>query len=89
MDYTTTLGYFASFLIMVAFLPQAYQVWKTKSVEDVSFLTYAILITGAVAWTAYGSLQNDWPIVVTNVTLFIVQSSIVVCKLKYGKKIIV
>lgn len=86
MDYTTVLGYFASFLVMVAFLPQAYQVWKTKSVDDVSFSTYAILMAGAIAWTAYGTLQSDWPIVLTNVTLFIIQGSIVVCKLKYGKK---
>jgi MtN3 and saliva related transmembrane protein len=71
---------------MIAFLPQAYQVWKTKSVEDVSLLTYTILMFGSTSWTTYGLLKDDWPIIITNVTLFVVQGSIIVCKLKYGKK---
>ena len=67
-------------------LPQAYQVWTTKSVEDVSLLTYTILMFGSTSWTTYGLLKDDWPIIITNVTLFVVQGSIIVCKLKYGKK---
>lgn len=86
MNYTDAIGYLGSALIMVGFLPQAWQVIKTKSVEDVSLATYSILISGAIVWTTYGILQNDWPIVVTNVTLFFVQGAIVFCKLKYGKK---
>lgn len=85
---TAVIGYLASALIMVAFLPQAYQIIKTKSVEDVSLLTYTILLFGAVCWITYGILQKDWPIVLTNVTLFVVQGIIVACKLKYGKRII-
>ncbi|NCP67262.1 hypothetical protein GW756_02630 [bacterium] len=88
MTYTDLIGYTASLLIMVAFLPQAYQVWKTKSVEDVSLMTYTILMFGSVSWTTYGLLKSDFPIIITNVTLFVVQGSIMVCKLKYGKKII-
>jgi MtN3 and saliva related transmembrane protein len=87
MNLTDLIGYTASFLIMIAFLPQAYQVWKTKSVEDVSFLTYSILMLGAVSWITYGILREDWPIIITNVTLFVVQGSIMICKLKYGKKV--
>ncbi len=86
MNLTDLIGYLASLLIMIGFLPQAYQVVKTKSVEDVSLATYSILICGSMAWTTYGCLQNDWPIIITNVTLFFVQGIIVVCKLKYGKK---
>lgn len=86
MDYTSALGYLASLLVMVGFLPQAWQVIKTKSVEDVSLATYAILLSGAVAWTTYGLLQNDWPIVLTNTVLFVVQGVIVFYKLKYSRQ---
>ena len=86
MNYVDVIGYVATALIMIGFLPQAWQVWKTKSVEDVSLSTYAILMAGAVAWFTYGVLKGDGPIMVTNATLFVVQGSIVVCKLKYGKK---
>lgn len=86
MDSTEILGYVAMTTIMIAFLPQAYQVWKTKSVDDVSLSTYTLLILGAVLWGIYGFLKADNPIIYTNVTLVIVQSSILVCKFKYGKK---
>lgn len=86
MNTTDLIGYLGSALVMIGFLPQAYQVIKTKSVEDVSLATYTILLGGAVVWTTYGLLQNDWPIVLTNTVLFLVQGAIVVCKLKYGKK---
>lgn len=86
MNYVDAIGYLGSALVMIGFLPQAWQVIKTKSVEDVSLATYAILVSGAVVWTTYGYLQNDWPIVLTNVVLFVVQLTIVICKLKYGKK---
>ncbi len=85
MNHIEIIGYIATALIMVAFLPQAWQVWRTKSVEDISLPTYAILICGAVAWTTYGYLRGDNPIILTNVVLFVVQGSIVYCKLKYGK----
>ena len=85
MTYVDIIGYIATGLVMVAFLPQAWQVWRTKSVEDVSLSTYAILMAGAIAWSTYGFLQSDGPIILTNVVLFFVQGSIVFCKLKYSK----
>ncbi len=86
MNHVDVIGYIATALIMIGFLPQAWQVWRTKSVEDVSLPTYAILMAGAVAWTTYGYLPGDGPIILTNVVPFFVQGSIVICKLKYGKK---
>lgn len=83
---TDLIGYLGSAFIMIGFLPQAYQIIKTKSVEDVSLATYAILLCGSITWTTYGVLKNDWPIIITNVTLFIVQGVIVICKFKYDKK---
>lgn len=86
MNYVDVIGYIATTLIMVGFLPQAWQVWRTKSVEDVSLPTYAILMAGAIVWFVYGYLKSDGPIMLTNAVLFMVQGSIVVCKLKYRKK---
>lgn len=85
MNTTDLIGYLGSALIMIGFLPQAYQIIKTKSVADVSLATYSILLCGALVWITYGWLQKDWPIIVTNVTLFAVQGTIVLCKLKYGR----
>lgn len=83
---TEVIGWTATVLIMVSYLPQAYQVWKTKSVDDISLYTYLILFTSAVLWGIYGYLREDAPIIFTNVVLGIVQLYIIVLKLKYQKK---
>ena len=85
MNLVETIGYIAMILVMVGFLPQAWQVWKTKSVDDISLLTYGLLCTAAIFWTIYGVLKDDKPLIFTNIILFCIQLSIIFCKLKYGK----
>ena len=67
MNTTNILGYAASLLIIVAFIPQTYQVIKTKQVRDVSLGTFGILCVGSAFWIAYGLFDKDYPIVLTNV----------------------
>lgn len=86
MNYVDIIGYIAMALVMIAFLPQAWHVWSTKSVDDISLTTYGLLISGAIVWTIYGAFQTDYPIIITNVSIFFIQVSIIFCKLKYGKK---
>ncbi len=86
MDFTEIIGYVAMTFVMVAYLPQAYQVWKTKNVEGISFATYLLLTISGILWLIYGFLRKDYPIVFTNSILFIVQISILYYKWKYGKK---
>ncbi|MFM5983566.1 MAG: SemiSWEET family sugar transporter, partial [Sphaerospermopsis kisseleviana] len=38
MDFINTLGLAAGTLTTIAFLPQMFQTWKTKSAKDVSFV---------------------------------------------------
>ena len=80
------IGYIGSFIVMIAFLPQAIKIWKTKSVEDISIQTYILLIFSTIIWTLYGYLKSDNPLIITNVSLFCIQGSIIICKLKYRKK---
>lgn len=85
MDFVEVLGYVAMAVIMIAFLPQAYQVWKTKSVEDISFSTYLLLILSTILWATYGFLRKDNPLIFTNIILAVLQGSILFYKFKYGK----
>jgi MtN3 and saliva related transmembrane protein len=86
MNFIEIIGYVAMTFVMVAFLPQAYQVWKTKDVSGVSFATYLLLTISGLLWLVYGFLRQDYPIMFTNSILFIVQSSILYCKWKYSSK---
>ena len=58
MDIDTLIGTVAGCLSTAAFVPQAWQIWKTRSARDVSLAMYAVLIAGVALWIVYG-LRRD------------------------------
>ena len=47
-----------------AYLPQAARIWKRKSSDDVSVLTYLLFLGGQVIYLAYGIRFRQTPIVI-------------------------
>ena len=86
MNPVDLIGYLATAILAYAYIPQAILVWRTKEVRDISLQTFSILSANSVLWIIYGYLKQDYPIMLVNVLLILVQASIVVCKLKYDKK---
>ncbi|MEH2144567.1 SemiSWEET transporter [Nostoc sp.] len=71
MDFLTILGLAAATLTTTAFLPQMFQVWRTKSAKDVSLIMLITFILGVFLWLIYGISLQALPIIVANsVTLF-------------------
>ena len=85
-NYIDLFGFLAAFLTTLAFLPQLYKTWKTKSAEDVSLIMLILFITGLICWIIYGLKINSIPILVANVVTFIFNFSILILKLSYNKK---
>jgi MtN3 and saliva related transmembrane protein len=50
-------------VMSLAYFPQAYQIWKTKSGKSISLVSYAIFGTGTILFTAYGLQQHDYVLV--------------------------
>ncbi|AFZ55740.1 SemiSWEET transporter [Anabaena cylindrica FACHB-243] len=71
MDFITILGFAAGLLTTIAFLPQMFQTWKTKSAKDVSFVMLITFMTGLFLWLIYGIILGAVPIIMANgITLF-------------------
>ena len=85
-NYIDLFGFLAAFLTTIAFLPQLYKTWQTKSAEDVSLIMLILFITGLICWIIYGSKINSIPIIVANVVTFIFNFSILILKITYRKK---
>ena len=66
MNWTDTLGYIAATLTSLAWLPQAWRAWKTRSVRDLSLWMYCLIVTGILLWLIYGVLIHSWPLVMAN-----------------------
>ena len=84
-NYVDIVGYLAALLTTIAFLPQLYKTWQTKSAEDVSFIMLILFITGLICWIIYGLTIHSIPILVANVVTFIFNFSILILKITYRK----
>ena len=85
LNYTDLFGFLAALLTTIAFLPQLYKTWQTKSADDVSLIMLILFITGLICWIVYGLKIHSIPILVANIITFIFNFSILVLKISYRK----
>ena len=84
MDIDTLIGTVAGCLSTAAFVPQAWQIWKTRSARDVSWAMYTMLIVGLVLWIVYGLRREALPLVLTNGVILVVALLILAMKRRFG-----
>jgi MtN3 and saliva related transmembrane protein len=83
VDFVPVLGYIAGFCTTVAFLPQVYRAWKTKSCKDLSPGMLLLFATGVLLWLIYGNLIMETPIIIANGATFLLVILIVVLKFRF------
>ena len=81
---STAVGLLAGFLTTIAFVPQAWKIWKSKSAKDVSLPTFVAFTIGVALWLAYGILNQELPIIVWNAATLVLAGAILGMKLKFG-----
>jgi MtN3 and saliva related transmembrane protein len=78
------IGYAAATLTVVSYLPQAVRVWRTRQTHDLSLAMFLMLVAAGALWLAYGFSRGDWPVILTNGSLVLVNLSILAAKLRHG-----
>ena len=81
-----TFGFIAAALTTIAFLPQVIKTWRTKKAEDVSIVMLLMFITGLLFWIVYAIQTNALPVLIANIITFILNLTIRILKLIYGRK---
>ncbi len=76
---------FASILILIGWVPQIIQGYKTKKLEDVSKYLVTAIFGGAVLWLIYGISIDDIYIIGVNVAAMFLTMTVLMMKLKYEK----
>ena len=76
---------FASILILIGWVPQIIQGYKTKKLEDVSKYLKTAIFGGAVLWLIYGISIDDIYIIGVNVAAMFLTMTVLMMKLKYEK----
>lgn len=83
MNLITILGLVAGALTTIAFLPQMFQIWRTKSATDVSYVMLIIFMSGLFLWLIYGIILGALPIILANGVSLFFNLIILWLKIKY------
>ncbi len=80
------LGYSAGFITTLTFLPQVIKTYRERSARDISLNMFLIAAINEIMWVVYGGLKQDMVIVLTNVVVLVLSTTMIGFKLRYGKR---
>jgi MtN3 and saliva related transmembrane protein len=60
------VGFMAAIFTTIAFIPQAYRVYKTQQTHDLSLGMLTLFALGLFLWAIYGILVSSPPIILAN-----------------------
>ena len=76
-------GIIAAILTTLSFLPQAYQVIKTKDTSSISLDMYTMFVFGVFLWIIHGWNIQDYNLIGANTITFVFASIILTYKIIY------
>lgn len=78
------IGYVAAILTTISFVPQVWQIWRTKITKGISLRMYILFTTGVGLWLVYGIMITAWPMILANTITVILAALVLVLKLRHG-----
>ena len=82
----TAFGIIGSVLLSFAFLPQCYQLLKTRSAKDISAYYVLILVAGSFCLTIYGYGIRDPIVFILNLYATLANGELLLLKLYFDGK---
>ncbi|MEW6043602.1 MAG: SemiSWEET transporter [Thermoproteota archaeon] len=82
----TLIGSVASALVSSSFIPQIIKGYKTKHLDDVSYLLMILISIGMSLWVIYGIEKRDLVIIGANIATIILNMILLALKVKYSRK---
>ena len=83
MSISFYIGMGASIFTAGSTLPQLIKILREKKADDISVLTFVILLGGLGLWIGYGVEKKDWIIVASNSFSLLINVGIIIASLRY------
>ncbi len=80
---TDIVGFIASIVAIIMFMPQVVKTIRMKETRDLSIYFPILAILSSSLWLTYGLLQGSLPLIITNGAIGIQAIVLLVYKLKY------
>lgn len=84
---STTIGFIAGFLTMIAFLPQIFKTLRLKETKDISLGLCVFNALAGTLWLSYGVLKADLPLIIPNAIALSFGLTFLFLKLKYRSSV--
>jgi MtN3 and saliva related transmembrane protein len=84
MSLVSVMGYVAGTCTTLAFLPQVFRTWRTRSTDDISLGMFSLMVFGIALWLLYGIAVGDWPLILADGVSLILAATILALKLRFG-----
>ena len=81
MSLVAIIGTIAALCSTFSFAPQAWKIIQTRQTKDISTGMYLLTVLGFAAWTTYGVLLVQWPLIAANSICLALSAFILVMKL--------
>ena len=77
------IGFIAAILTTLSFVPQAWQIIKTRDTSGISLGMYSMFVTGVFLWLTHGWNIQDYAVIAANGVTLVLASIILAFKIKY------
>lgn len=82
-DLASLIGYPAAILTTLAFVPQAWQSWRSRDLSGISLPMYGLFTLGVGLWALYGLLIGSLPIMLANLVTLGLAASVLWLKVMH------
>lgn len=86
MPLITLIGVVASMLTALSLIPQLIKIVREKKSEDISVTMLLVLLSGLGLWVYYGTLKEDFIIIISNSVAFLINSVTLFFCIRYKKE---
>ena len=86
MESIDIVGHIGSAISSITFMPQVYQAWKTKRVEDLNLAMLVIVFVSTIVWLIYGVGKGLWPVIICNGIICLLSLLLIYFKFRFTKK---
>lgn len=85
MNLTEFVGHIGSALSSITFMPQVYQAWKTRRVDDINLAMLLIVFSSTIVWLVYGFRLHLLPVIICNGIICCLSLVLIYFKLSFKK----
>ena len=85
MEHSDIYGYIGGGLLVITLLPQLYLTYKSKKVDDISYIFIFLQIITCFFFLIYGIYLKEIPIILANSILFVQLMLFLLLKKMYNK----